>query len=258
MPVKIVNKSLFQTVGKWFLESPDQSLNLFWSLSIRPKASVQKTIKLHFQLISTVNLEVFRNIYFIGMWGKWKLSELNIDAKKTILLKKRSTICIDTDDNLVPGCVCRELKWDPWELAGGIWGCTNTVSSYPSPYNPSTLHPYMWRMHWTESPTIVHSNLHSRVYSRRAICGCPLHQLCRRPKTCPRECARVVVGCTWGGPGAQNPGAVLLELRKCSPFVESENNGNWEIQLPKFLRKGMRNVLRYCLPSFFFWERENN
>ena len=157
MPVKIVNKSLLQTVGKWFLESPDQSLNLFWSLSIRPKASVQKTIKLHFQLISTVNLEVFRNIYFIGMWGKWKLSlSINnicfIKAKsdccqnwmlmlrKQFCWKKRSTICIDTDDNLVPGCVCRELKWDPGELLGGSWRMHQTVSYYPCPYNPKTLH----------------------------------------------------------------------------------------------------------------------
>ena len=70
----------------------------------------------------------------------WLLPELNVDAKKTILLEKRSTICIDTDDNLVPGCVCRELKWDPGELLGGSWRMHQTVSYYPCPYNPKTLH----------------------------------------------------------------------------------------------------------------------
>ena len=115
-----------------------------------------------------------------------------------------------TDDNLVPGCFCRELKWDPGELLGGSWRMHKTVKSYPGTYNPTTLHPHIWRMHWTVFP---------QSYSG-AICGLPATN-CAGAQNSPKG---VRVGWWYAPDGSRDP----KPRCKCSSWVESENGGEQE------------------------------
>ena len=177
--------------------------------------------------------------------NKKEYSLLNMDDKK--LWKK---VC-----NLHPLMTI----WFPaafvasWNETPGSWqGVVRGCTLYPptlQPYNPTTLHP---------CGGCTEQNL---LQSYTAVCtlvgqfvGAPRHQLCRRPKTCPRERGggggrMHLRGSRGPKPRCSSPWtAQVFPLCGVGKFWEPRNtvNGAFEGRHAKFLR--------YCLlgSEFFF------